>query len=99
LTKNVNEMGADPNVVAVGGTQFSPVFDSSNNDVGSVPESAWNDAAGSTGGGASAYFAKPAFQSAGTPSDGKRDVPDISFGSSPYSPGFYGLTTVPEVPR
>jgi len=88
-TRNVNEMGADPNVIAVGGTQFSPVYDGSNNDVGNVAESVWNDASGSTGGGASAYFSKPAFQSGVTPADGKRDVPDISYGSSPYSPGFY----------
>lgn len=87
-SRNVSEMAADPNVIGVGGTQFSPVY-SSSSDVGSVAESAWNDAAGSTGGGASALFTKPAFQTALTPADGHRDVPDIALGSSPYSPGFY----------
>jgi subtilase family serine protease len=53
-----------------------------------IPEGVWNDtvadatlAAG--GGGKSVYFAKPAWQTgAGVPSDGKRDVPDISFSAS-----------------
>jgi subtilase family serine protease len=52
-----------------------------------IPESVWNQsgniAGGSdlyaTGGGASIYFSKPAWQlSAGVPSDGLRDVPDIA---------------------
>ena len=86
---NVNEMSADPNVVSVGGTEFSPVYDSNHNDVGNVAESVWNDVAGASGGGASAYFSKPTFQNGVTPGDGKRDVPDISYGASPYSPGFY----------
>jgi subtilase family serine protease len=90
-SRNVSEMAADPNVTGVGGTQFTPVY-SSSSDVGSVAEGAWNDPAGSTGGGASALFAKPAFQSALTVADGHRDVPDIALGSSPYSPGFYWTT-------
>jgi subtilase family serine protease len=58
-----------------------------------IPEEGWNDTAASiaagfglsaTGGGASLYFAKPSWQTGtGVPSDGKRDVPDISFSSSP----------------
>ena len=87
-TANVSEMAADPNVTSVGGTQFTPNY-SGNSDVGSVPESVWNDAAGAGGGGQSAYFSKPSYQTAGTPNDGVRDVPDISFAASPYSPGFY----------
>jgi subtilase family serine protease len=85
---NVNEMAADPNLTAVGGTQFTPVY-SSGNDVGSVPESSWHDITGATGGGASKYFSKPSYQTGLTPADGHRDLPDISLAASPKSPGFY----------
>jgi subtilase family serine protease len=59
-----------------------------------IPEGAWNDpsstqsgttvyAPASTGGGFSTTQPKPAFQSApGVPSDGHRDVPDVSFSAS-----------------
>jgi len=87
-TRNVSEMAADPNVIAVGGTQFTPTFDGSN-DIGSVAESVWNDSTGAGGGGASAVFPKPAWQVANTPADSKRDLPDVAFGASPLSPGFY----------
>ncbi len=53
-TRNVNEMGADPNVTSVGGTSFNPVYDDNGDNTGHVPESAWNDSGGATGGGASA---------------------------------------------
>ena len=85
---NVSEMSADPNVTAVGGTEFTPNY-SGDNDLGSVAESAWNDDSGASGGGASHLFDKPGYQQAATPADGKRDVPDVSFGASPFSPGFY----------
>ncbi len=88
---HVSEMSADPNVTAVGGTQFTPNY-SGTSDVGNVPESAWDDPSGSTGGGASAIFPKPAYQNTVTPADGMRDVPDIALGASPYSPGFYWAT-------
>lgn len=51
-----------------------------------IPEVAWNESASNggsdlwaTGGGASAFFSKPAWQTGlGVPADGKRDVPDVS---------------------
>jgi subtilase family serine protease len=91
---NVSEMTADPNVTSVGGTEFTPVYNGSGNDVGSVAESVWNDGAGNgaSGGGASAsgYFSKPSYQTPPlTPNDGARDVPDIALGASEYHPGFY----------
>ena len=52
-TRNASEMSADPNVTAVGGTEFTPAFDGSNNDLGSVAESVWNDSPGASGGGKS----------------------------------------------
>jgi subtilase family serine protease len=57
-----------------------------------IPEMAWNDSAASagvggglaaSGGGASAAFQKPAWQTGpGVPNDGARDVPDISLSAS-----------------
>ncbi|MFN7997323.1 MAG: protease pro-enzyme activation domain-containing protein [Bryobacteraceae bacterium] len=51
-----------------------------------IPEVAWNESGinggsglWSTGGGASIYYSKPAWQTGvGVPQDGKRDVPDVS---------------------
>ena len=59
--------------------------------VGYIPEGAWNEptsgtgkyVAAGTGGGASAYIAKPSWQTGtGVPQDGKRDVPDVSLSSA-----------------
>jgi len=59
-----------------------------------IPEDAWNDTTNlnntthilsASGGGASLYFAKPTWQTGtGVPSDGFRDVPDISLSASNY---------------
>ncbi len=90
-SRNVSEMSADPNVTAVGGTEFMPNYDANGNDVGSVPENAWNDSsrqvAGASGGGASAIFPKPSWQKSSTPGDRKRDVPDVAMVASWYFPG------------
>lgn len=88
-SRSVSELSADPNVIAVGGTKFTPSYDGSHADVGSTAESVWNDSTGASGGGASAIFAKPSWQTSRTPADAKRDVPDVALGSSPISPGFY----------
>ena len=52
-----------------------------------IPEVVWSDVSlgsfGGTGGGASGYFTKPAWQvGTGVPNDGSRDVPDISLNAS-----------------
>ncbi len=89
FVRSVNEMSADPNVTSVGGTEFTPRILSGNN-VGNVPEEAWDDASGATGGGASQFFPKPSYQTgAGVPNDFARDVPDISLIASPNSPGVF----------
>ncbi len=58
-----------------------------------IPETTWNDTTQSiaasgglsaTGGGVSAKFSKPAWQSALTPADTKRDVPDVTLSASPF---------------
>jgi len=82
-----------PEITAVGGTEFnegSGNYWSSDNGLyrGSalsyIPETAWNDTAASgglasSGGGPSAFYKKPAWQTGpGVPNDGARDVPDIS---------------------
>ena len=87
-SRNINEIGASPNVTAIGGTEFTPDY-SGGNDVGSVSESVWNDGDGAAGGGESKVFKKPAFQSGLFKKDKMRDVPDIAFGASPSTPGFF----------
>jgi subtilase family serine protease len=86
---NVSEFAADPNVIAVGGSQFTPVYNASGEDVGYVAESVWDDATGAGGGGASSIFAKPPYQIGLTPPDSMRDLPDVAMGASPLAPGFY----------
>ena len=88
--RSVSEMAADPNVTAVGGTQFVPTYDSNFNDVGySNNEQVWQViGGGATGGGASAVYKKPAYQSGpGVPSDGRRDIPDVALIAG--SPGVF----------
>jgi pseudomonalisin len=58
--------------------------------LGYIPEMVWNDSGSNGGsglwaggGGASAYYSKPTWQSApGVPADGQRDVPDVSLAAS-----------------
>ncbi len=70
-----------------------------------IPEMAWNDTTFSiennggfsaTGGGASALFPKPTWQTgvAGIPADGHRDVPDIALAASPDHDGLLYCTQV-----
>lgn len=63
-----------------------------------IGEEAWNDDAASiaangtfsaSGGGASAFFSKPGWQTGtGVPGDGKRDVPDVSVNASADHDGY-----------
>jgi subtilase family serine protease len=83
-----------PEVTGVGGTTFAEGAGTYWNADGAalsyIPETAWNDTADvgkllSTGGGASIFYPKPAWQKApGVPDDNARHVPDIAFTSSPY---------------
>jgi subtilase family serine protease len=93
----VDVPGAIPEVTGVGGTTFTgddnhnPTFWNASNDPSTggsaksyIPETTWNDGQGSaTGGGVSSVIAKPSFQTALTPADGHRDVPDIALSASP----------------
>ncbi len=89
-TRNASEMAASPHVTGVGGTTFSPQYNASGNNtsvVGVAPggiESAW----GSSGGGASKIFSKPAWQAGpGVPNDSARDVPDVAMIA--WTPGVF----------
>jgi subtilase family serine protease len=59
-----------------------------------IPEEVWNDTSTTngleaSGGGKSKLFGKPSWQSGtGVPSDGARDVPDISLAASPNHDGY-----------
>lgn len=92
-TAHVNEMASDLNVTQVGGTEFFPNYDVNGNNTGNAPEDVWNDelfGGGATGGGASAIYGKPSYQSGtGVPADGKRDGPDISLVASNLLPGMW----------
>jgi uncharacterized protein (TIGR03437 family) len=92
-----------PEVTGVGGTEFnegSGSYWNTTNDANSasvlsyIPEMAWNDSAidgspSASGGGASIYFTKPSWQTGpGVPSDGARDVPDISLNASADHDGY-----------
>jgi len=96
-----------PEVTAVGGTTLNEgtgtYWNISNGPSGGsalsyIPEIPWNDAAAdfalvAGGGGASALFAKPAWQTGpGVPSDKARDIPDISFAASPNHDGYLVTT-------
>lgn len=100
---SVDLPAAVPEITAVGGTTFNEgtgtYWNTSNSSTKAsaityIPEKAWNDSetAGepsSTGGGASTVFAKPTWQTGpGVPSDGARDVPDISMAASASHDGY-----------
>ncbi len=62
-----------------------------------IPEAVWNTSGSglyATGGGASRYYTKPLWQYAsGVPSDGLRDVPDVSFNASNSHDTYYVFTS------
>jgi len=93
--KAVNGLCSTPYNVCVGGTQFNDTTNPSlywsagdasgtqSSALNYIPENVWNESGAtglySTGGGASAMYAKPAWQTGlGVPKDGMRDVPDLA---------------------
>jgi hypothetical protein len=86
-TLAVNALASSPHAVAVGGTSFTLAPD------GSLPqpldEVVWNDAAGASGGGTSAVFARPRYQLVpGLPGLERRALPDVALAGSPSTPGY-----------
>jgi subtilase family serine protease len=94
---HVDEFASNPLITSVGGTSFdASAFDAAGNITShSATERVWDDPndgisnGGATGGGASAIFAKPAFQNGVTPNDGARDQPDVALVASPNFPGSF----------
>ena len=100
----VDYPASSPNVTGVGGTMFNEgsgtYFNATNgNYLGSaisyIPETVWNESTSSSaslaasGGGASAFFVKPAFQTGtGVPNDSSRDVPDLALSSAASHDGY-----------
>ena len=97
-----------PEVTGIGGTEFSEgsgnYWSATNSSTNAsalsyIPEMAWNDTAldgspSSGGGGASTLFPKPSWQTGtGVPSDGARDVPDISISASADHDGYLIFTS------
>ena len=99
-TEFSGDAGVCANNTCTGGTApaDSPYWSGSNSATSGasalqyIPEVTWNDTSGSQissgGGGASTVFGKPSWQAGtGVPSDGKRDVPDVSLsGSNGHDP-------------
>ncbi|MBI4909360.1 MAG: Ig-like domain repeat protein [Acidobacteria bacterium] len=91
---NVAWPASSPEVTAIGGTTFADEAGNywaiSNNEnggsaLGYIPEKVWNDSGSitATGGGRSAYFPKPFWQTGpGVPNDNARMIPDVSFSAS-----------------
>jgi uncharacterized protein (TIGR03437 family) len=94
---SVDAPASIPEVTGVGGTTLNEgsgtYWNSANNAnhasaISYIPETVWNDSVqdgspSSSGGGASAFFAKPAWQTGpAVPNDGVRDVPDVSLPAS-----------------
>ncbi len=99
---SVDFPASSPFVTGLGGTMLNEgtgnYWSSGNNNnagsaLGYIPETVWNESGAnglaSGGGGVSAYFAKPAWQTgAGVPTDLSRDVPDLSLASANGHDGF-----------
>ncbi len=93
------EFSAD---VANPNTYWSSTNNGSNGSVlAYIPETSWNDPPSgpspqiaASGGGASTQFTKPIWQTGtGVPTDGARDVPDISFSASARHDGYLVCTS------
>jgi uncharacterized protein (TIGR03437 family) len=100
---SVDLPGSVPGVTSVGGTTFNEGTGSYWNTVNTansasalsyIPETSWNDSdiegsPAASGGGVSAFFSKPSWQTGtGVPPDGQRDVPDVSMAASPNHDGY-----------
>ncbi len=103
---SINVLCSSSYVTCVGGTEFNDevnpsLYWASNNAnngyesaLSYIPEGAWNESSAAqvaaTGGGVSAYIAKPGWQGGvGVPGDGFRDVPDVSFTAADHD-GYLG---------
>jgi pseudomonalisin len=107
--RGVNGICSTPYSTCVGGTEFNDTANPSlywssitgangESALSHIPENVWNESGSSglwsTGGGVSAVYAKPPWQTGhGVPADGKRDVPDVALtaaGHDSYLVGVWG---------
>jgi hypothetical protein len=77
MSFSVDDPASQPYVTGVGGTHLS-------GSGSSLQESVWNSGGGAGGGGLSAHWSTPSFQS-GIPAATHRAVPDVSALADPYS--------------
>ncbi len=94
-TANVNELASNPLITSVGGTSLNAPFNAVGVITGYTSERVWDDPNDgipdgyAAGGGASAFFSKPSFQSGVTPADSARDQPDVALLASLNFPGAF----------
>jgi uncharacterized protein (TIGR03437 family) len=103
-SKSVDMPASLPQVTGVGGTTFNEgsgnYWSGTNTSdhasaLSYIPETVWNDSVtdgspAASGGGASAFFPKPSWQTGkGVPADNARDVPDVAISASPNHDGYY----------
>lgn len=75
----VETPASDPYVTGVGGTTL---ILNSNNSIAN--ETVWNNSSGATGGGTSAHFLRPSWQTGtGVPAGNMREVPDVAAAADP----------------
>ncbi|MBV8491455.1 MAG: S8/S53 family peptidase, partial [Candidatus Eremiobacteraeota bacterium] len=94
---SVDFPGSSPYVVSVGGSNVHGTI-SNNNVTGWKSESVWSygncqyygaGSNGAGGGGKSISYTKPSYQTALTPHDGRRDVPDVSLIADDVNDGVF----------
>jgi uncharacterized protein (TIGR03437 family) len=107
----VSQPASFPEVTAVGGTQFNEgggqYWNSTNtasrgSAMSYIPEVVWNETGPggllASGGGASIYFPKPAWQTGpGVPNDNARDVPDVSFSAAGNHDGYMVVNAIGQI--
>jgi kumamolisin len=96
---SVDFPGSSPYVISVGGTNVHATINSAGTITKYVSESVWQygncsetdgvSSNGAGGGGHSNSYTKPSYQTALTPKDARRDVPDVSLLSDDVNDGLF----------
>jgi kumamolisin len=101
LAVSVDYPGSSRYVISVGGTNVHATIDGTGKVTKYGSEAVWQyggcagsytngvDSNGAGGGGRSVLYAKPSYQTALTPKDGRRDVPDVSLLSDDVNDGLF----------
>jgi kumamolisin len=96
---SVDFPGSSPYVISVGGTNVHATISAAGSVTKYGSETVWEygncsetdglSSNGAGGGGASRVYVKPSYQTALTPKDGRRDVPDVSLLSDDVNDGMF----------